>query len=248
VAPNSQWISPIGSFSGTSASYTNPYNGSHQFNYAAKHNPQIYFTDTNGGNNATPSNPMAGHYAPTEQIASDLGNHTYANYNWITPDQFNDQHSGLTGGFTYNGTHFTGDAANIAQGDNFLAMIVPQIMASDAFQNQNGTIIIWNDESEGGDDPSRTLMEIVISKLAKGNAYNSTIRYSHSSDLKTMQELYAVGGNTATGFLGDAANATDLADLFVAGALPNAGATSIPGPGALACIGFGFLTTFRRRR
>jgi hypothetical protein len=63
-----------------------------------------------------------------------------------------------------------------------------------------------------------------------------------------MQELYGVGGNSATGFLADAANATDLSDLFVAGALPNAGASSIPGPGVLACVGLGLLTTLRRRR
>ena len=43
----------------------------------------------------------------------------------------------------------------------------------------------------------------MISPLAKGNAYNSTLNYTHSSDLKTLQELFGVpapGG----GFLGDA--------------------------------------------
>ena len=36
------------------------------------------------------------------------------------------------------------------QGDNFLSIIVPQIEASAAYQN-NGMIMIWNDETEGGD-------------------------------------------------------------------------------------------------
>ena len=40
VAPKNQYEVPLTSFSGTSASYTNPYNGSHQYNYAAKHNPR----------------------------------------------------------------------------------------------------------------------------------------------------------------------------------------------------------------
>jgi hypothetical protein len=44
---------------------------------------------------------------------------------------FNDMHTALTGGF--NG--LTGDAANIAQGDNFLSIVVPMIMASDAYKN-----------------------------------------------------------------------------------------------------------------
>ena len=48
VAQKSQYEVPLTSFSGTSASYTNPYNGSDQYNYAAKHNPQVFFNATNG--------------------------------------------------------------------------------------------------------------------------------------------------------------------------------------------------------
>ncbi len=48
-----------------------------------------------------------------------LKNKTVARYNLITPDQYNDMHTALTGGFTYNEVHYTGDSANIAQGDNF---------------------------------------------------------------------------------------------------------------------------------
>ena len=133
----------------------------------------------------------------------------------ITPDQFNDQHSTLTGGFTYNGVHYTGDQANIAQGDNFLAQLVPQIQASQAYKN-DGAIIIWWDETVGGDDPSRTLGEIVISPDAKGSAYTNNIRYTHSSDLLTMQEIFNVGPCIL-----DACNASDLSDLFVSSAIPS---------------------------
>jgi hypothetical protein len=74
------------------------------------------------------------------------------------------------------------------------------------------------DESEGGNTTSFTLPEIVISPLAKGNAYESTLTYTHSSDLKSMQELFGVtapGG----GFLGDAntPGTNDLSDMFVPG-------------------------------
>jgi len=48
-----------------------------------------------------------------------------------------------------------------------------------------------------------------------------------------MQELYSIGGVSPPASR-DAANATDLADMFVGGSLPNAGASSIPTPGALA--------------
>ena len=77
----------------------NAYNYSNQYNYAAKHNPMVFFTDTNGGCNTTTSNPLRPHYAPLQQLALDLPNNTVADYNWITPDQYNDQHTALTNGY-----------------------------------------------------------------------------------------------------------------------------------------------------
>src|SRR5262249_53245952 len=60
--------------------------------------------------------------------------------------------------------------------------------------------------------------EIVISPLARGNAYNSTLAYTHSSDLKSMQELFGVSA-PGGGFLGDAntPGTNDLRDMFVPG-------------------------------
>jgi phosphatidylinositol-3-phosphatase len=57
VPPRSQWTVPLTSFSGTFVSGVNQFNGSNQFNYAAKHNPMVLFSDTNGGNDATPAWP-----------------------------------------------------------------------------------------------------------------------------------------------------------------------------------------------
>src|SRR5579872_5103243 len=164
--------SPLKSASGTNGP-VNPYNGTTQFNYAVKHNPMAFFSDTDTEN-----------VYPLTQFSQDLAAHAVGRYNWITPDQYNDAHSALTGGFTYKGTLFTGDQASIAQGDNFLSQIVPMIMASDEYED-DGVIVIWWDESEDGDDPSRTVPEIVLSHLAKGNAFASNVEMNHSSDLKT---------------------------------------------------------------
>lgn len=238
-----QYTVPLSSFSGTFTSGTNQYNGSNQYNYAAKHNPEVFFSSTNGGNNPTSSNPLAQNYAPLQQLTTDLANNTVAQYNWITPDQYNDMHTALTGGFTYDGVHYTGDQAAIAQGDNFLSQLVPQIEASQAYKN-DGAIIIWWDETEGGDDPSRTLGEIVISPDAKGNAYTNNILYTHSSDLLTMQEIFNVGP-----CLQDACNANDLSDLFVAGAIPGQITNNVvpePMSGLLLLSGFLGLGLARR--
>ena len=64
-------------------------------------------------------------------------------------------------------------------------------MATPAYQN-NGVIIIWWDETEGGDDASRAIPEFVISPLAKGDGYASSVVFSHSSDLKTMEEIFGL--------------------------------------------------------
>lgn len=246
VVPTSQYTVPLNSFSGTSSTYTNAYNGSNQYNYASKHNPQVFFTATNGGNNTAPSNPELWFYAPLQQLSADLASNTVAAYNWISPDQYNDMHTALSAGFTYNGVHYTGDQASIAQGDNFLAQIVPLIEASQAFKD-NGAIVIWNDDTEGeGSVPGAfTSTEIVISPLAKGNTYNSTITYDHSSDLRTMQEIFHITASGG-GYFGDAANATDLSDLFVSGAIPSA----IPEPASwgMMLLGFSLTGAAMRRR
>jgi hypothetical protein len=99
-------------------------------------------------------------------------------------------------------------------------------MASKAYK-EHGAIIIWFDESEQdgvlGDNPddfTKTVGEIVISERAHKNVngipYASSLNFTHSSDLRTMQEIFRTSGP----FLADAANATDLSDLFDDGAIP----------------------------
>jgi phosphatidylinositol-3-phosphatase len=85
-SPEDQWTVPLTSFSGFFGSGLNQYNGSNQYNYAAKHNPQVFFADTNGGNDSSTANPLSTHYAPLQQLFTDLDNNTVADYNWITPD------------------------------------------------------------------------------------------------------------------------------------------------------------------
>ena len=227
--PRSQWTVPLASLNGhfDTSSPLNEYSDTLQYNYAAKHNPMVFFTDTNGNGDATTANPMRFHYAPLQQLASDLANNTVANYNWITPDQYNEMHSGLSTPFD----GLTGDASHIRAGDNDVSRLVPMIMASQAYRD-GGAIILWWDETESDGEPgdnrddfNHTIGEIVISPLAHANVggmpYASAVDYSHSSDLRTMQEIFhvrATGGGSP--YLGDAKNANDLSDLFKPGVIP----------------------------
>jgi hypothetical protein len=223
--PQGQWTVPLAGFSGTfdTQSPLNEYHDTLQYNYAPKHNPEVLFNDTNGGDNATPSNAMVRYYAPLQQLGFDLANDRVADYNWITPDQYNDQHSGLKNGFA----GLTGDAAQIRAGDNAVSRLVPMIMASKAYRD-GGAIVLWWDETENDGDPgdnaddfNHTIAEIVISNLAHPNEgglpYGSTVNMTHSSDLKTMEEIFHVSP-----LLGDAATPgmNDLSDLFAPGVIP----------------------------
>jgi hypothetical protein len=220
ISPLGTRTVPLVSFSGSSSNYTNAYNGSHEYNFAAKHTGQLFFPATNGSTittaNQTPGNVEVSHYEPLEQLTSDLNNNTQSQYCVITPDQYNDGHTALPHeNLVYNGTTYTAgsDLERIAQMDSFCSQIVPQIMASPVYQAGHAAIVIWTDETEGSpqDDYYHTLTELVISPLSKGNAYNSTLNYTHSSDVATVQEIFGVTANTASGYLNDAANTSNPA-------------------------------------
>ena len=218
--------SPTNSASGTNGP-VNPYNGTTQYNYAVKHNPMAFFADSRTAN-----------VYPLAQLFTDLNNDTVGRFNWITPDQYNEMHSSLNNGFTYLGVSHTGDQAAVAEGDNFLSIVVPKIMASKAYKD-NGVIILWWDESEGGDTTDITIPEIVISKLAKGNAYASSELLSHSSDIKTVEEIHNLAAVNnpiptsetdaqGTGY-NNVALVNDLSDLFQPGVIPAGPTLSVIG-------------------
>ena len=162
--------------------------------YAPKHNPMVFFDDVTNTNSTSSSRCIA-HVRPFTELAGDLAADTVARYNFITPNLCNDMHnsSGCA----------TSDA--VRNGDNWLRANVPQILASPAYGRGGALLITW-DESEGGDFP---IGMIVLSPFARGGGYSNQISYTHSSTLRTIEEIFGV-----TPLLGDAANATDLGDLF----------------------------------
>jgi hypothetical protein len=162
--------------------------------YAPRHNPMVYFDDVTDNNNPNSAYCIA-HERPYSELQSDLNNNTVVQYNFIAPDLCNDMHNSF-GCQTLN---------EVNNGDTWLSQQIPMIMQSEAYQ-QGGVIFITWDESQNGDHP---IGMIVLSPFAKGGGYSNNIYYTHSSTLRTIQEIFHV-----TPLLGDATKATDLSDLF----------------------------------
>jgi len=156
------------------------------------HNPFVYFDDVTGTNN--PYYPYGvAHIRPYGELAGDLTSNTVARYNFIIPDNCYNMHSACP-------------TNAVLQGDNWLSQEVPKILNSRAYQD-GGALFIVFDETDSADT---TIPIIVLSPFARGGGYASTNYYTHSSMLRTLQEIFNV-----TPLLGDAANASNLSDLFL---------------------------------
>ncbi len=167
--------------------------------YAPKHNPMVFFDDVTATNDPASSYCIA-HVRPFAELATDLQHSTQARYNFITPNLCHDMH---------NTCPPLNDS--VQQGDTWLSQQLPPILASQAYQNGGVVFITW-DEGEGKTESAQSdgpIGLIVLSPDAKGHGYANAIHYTHSSTLRTIQEMFGV-----TPLLGDAANATNLSDLF----------------------------------
>jgi phospholipase C len=161
--------------------------------YAVRHDPFVYFDDVTNNLDPNSANCIS-HVRPFTELATDLANNTVAQYNFITPNVCDDMHDRCKP--IHN---------PIKQGDTWLSQNLPTILNSAAYRNGGAVFITW-DEAATGDGP---IGMIVLSQFAKGNGYQNSIHYTHGSTLRTFQEIFNV-----TPLLGDAANETDLSDLF----------------------------------
>src|SRR5258708_7124010 len=140
--------------------------------YAFRHNPFVFFDSVR---NNLPY--CTNHVRPYPDMARDLQSNTVARYNFITPNVTNDMHDLIPGG-----------TSTRIQGDHWLSLEIPKILTSQAYSN-NGAIFITWDEGTSGDGP---IGMIVLSPVAKGHGYNNSIHYTHSSTVRTMQDIFGL--------------------------------------------------------
>jgi hypothetical protein len=161
--------------------------------YAVKHDPFVYFDDVTNSQDPTGAYCIA-YVRPYTELSGDLTNGTVERYNFITPNLCDDMHD-----------RCKPLQNSIKQGDTWLSTNVPTILNSTVYKNGGALFITW-DEAGTGDGP---IGMIVLSPFAKGNGYQNSIPYTHGSTLRTFEEIFGVSP-----LLGDAANQTDLSDLF----------------------------------
>lgn len=155
-------------------------------NYVVRHDPFAFFDDVTG-NMDSQSSYCIQHIRPYSELATDLAHNSVARYNFITPNTCDDTHD-----------------CPLQDGDTWLSHEVPAILNSRAYRDGGVLFITW-DEAGTGDGP---IGLIALSPFAKPH-YANTIHYTHSSLLRTLEEIFGVSP-----LLGDAANAQDLGDLF----------------------------------
>jgi phosphatidylinositol-3-phosphatase len=159
--------------------------------YQPKHLPFVYFTDvTNGGN--FHSSYCIQHVRPLSALGSAIQNNTIGRYNFITPNVCHDGHDPCGGN-------------EVAHIDGWLSNFLPQILNSAQYRQGHVVVFIATDEAANGDGP------IPFLALGRGvkRGYRNEIRYTHSSLLRTLEEILGVSPR-----LGNAARANDLSDLF----------------------------------
>jgi hypothetical protein len=169
-------------------------------NYAAKHNPFVFFQDV-VGSYASPSSYCTSHIVDFSQLATDIANNNLANYIEITPNLCNDGH----------------DCAN-ASVETFLQNSTMTAVFNYVLNPANHAILIveW-DESES----TNLLATFIVAPPSTLNAaHQVTTNVSHNSNVRSVQEIFAVDPAHGYTWLAGASGANDFSSAFAKGQFP----------------------------
>jgi hypothetical protein len=167
-------------------------------NYAAKHDPFVFFQDVVGSPPSASNAGCVAHHKPYSQFEADLAGGQLSGFVFITPDLCHDMHGALTC------PSLLGSSANIKAGDTWLSKELPRII--DYANAHDGVIFLTWDEG------SSTNIIPFVALGSRVKAGTSATMYTHSSLLKTIEEIFEVP------VLPTVASANDFADMFEPGA------------------------------
>jgi len=177
--------------------------------YVKRHNPFPYFTDVANSSEAL-------NIVPFTQLATDIANGTLPNYAFITPSVDDDGHD-----------------QPLSVANSWLQTNIAPLLASAPFQaGGDGLLIITWDEGKFTDCRPLTtcpplpensgggrIYTVIIGPQVK-HGYQSPTTANHNSILRLIEQALGIA---STGYVGGAATATDLTDIFQG--QPDAGVT-----------------------
>ena len=154
--------------------------------YARRHCPLSYFSDV--VNSPTQKQNLV----PFTRFATDLANHTFPAYSFITPNLCNDAHD-----------------CSLATADSWLKKNIDPLIKSAGFKGGDLLIIAFD---ESGSDNTRgggRVAWVVISPKFSKPAFKSSIVYQHQNTLRLMMQ--GLGVKT---YPGKASTAGNMAEFF----------------------------------
>jgi hypothetical protein len=165
--------------------------------YAAKHDPFVFFQDVVGSPPSASNTYCIAHHKPYTDFAGDLAAGTIAQFVFITPNLCDDMHGA-------SGCPGTND---ITTGDTWLSNELPRILTY-AAAHDSVVMLTWDEGSSNNQVPF-----LILGPRIKINS-TSTTTYTHSSQLKSIEEILGVP------VLSTVSSANDFADMFQSGMFP----------------------------
>jgi phosphatidylinositol-3-phosphatase len=150
-----------------------PVRSSASTNYAAKHDPFVFFRDVSGNPPSKTNEYCAAHHRSYSALAADLAAARLANYVFITPNLCHDMHNSC------------GNQSRVRNGDEWLRAELPAMIA---YVNAHSGVIflVWDEGKE-----TRNIPFLAIGPhVKKGFAGNAL--YDHGSIIKTVEKLFGL--------------------------------------------------------
>jgi hypothetical protein len=168
--------------------------------YAAKHDPFVFFQDVAGSPPSESNTRCAEHHGTFADLASDLMADKLPRYSFITPNLCHDMHGAITCSSGIS------NSANVKAGDTWLSTNLPPLIAY-AHEHNAVIMLVWD---EGN---ANNLMPFVMIGDHVKPGPNATL-YNHSSQLATVERMLGVPK------LAKVADAADFEGMFEPGYLP----------------------------
>jgi len=160
--------------------------------YAAKHNPFVYFRNTQEGDEGNSLKNSVG-FDGDDGLFADLRAGRVPAFSFIAPNQCNDQHGrGNAGPFcnydpVSDGSQAGMNPALTIRSDQTVEKLVGAIKASRVWKEGHNAIVVLWDENDYSVKPNNNQVMLIVDTNYGKHAVKSNKRYNHFSVLKTIE-------------------------------------------------------------